>query len=322
MKTIFASRDVAIPEGGEYLAVKCATSLGLCCTYFWHAIALAAYAALPQRKRSVAISSVNILHNSSSAAAVYRANGNDDAEIMTQFRLLPALHTHAVTVSVASRTVTVTGPKGTLQRAFKSINFAAQVRGKRSMRVDMWFGNRQEMACLRTVTTHIENMIAGVTKGYTYKMRFAYAHFPINVTLSKGTEKSADGKEIATNFVEVRNFLGERRLRKIRMHDGVTVKRTEGVKDEIVLEGMDLEKVSGSAALIHESTLIRNKDIRCVAFMHGGVVRRNTFMPLVRSPARLVGTCTPFFPIFACRKFLDGLYVSEKGKTGAVVSVL
>jgi large subunit ribosomal protein L9e len=78
-----------------------------------------------------------------------------------------------VTVAVSARTVTVKGPRGTLVREFKGNNFAANVLGKRTMRVDMWFGNRAELACLRTITTHIENMITGVTKGFQYKMRFA-----------------------------------------------------------------------------------------------------------------------------------------------------
>lgn len=181
----------------------------------------------------------------------------------------------AVTVTVGGRTVTVKGPRGELKREFKSVNFAAQLRGKHTLKVDIWFGNRLEKACLRTICTHIENMITGVTKGYTYKIRAAYAHFPINVVLGKADDRAA---------VEVRNFLGERRVRRVTLHPGVKIeKTTSGVKDEYVLTGNDIEKVSGSAALLHESCLVRNKDIR---------------------------------------KFLDGIYVSEKGATGAEKSVV
>lgn len=186
----------------------------------------------------------------------------------------PSLSVPAVTITAGGRTVTVKGPKGSLTREFKSINFAVEVRGKKSLRVDMWFGNRKQKACLRTVCTHIQNMITGVTKGFTYKMRYAYAHFPINVTLAK---------EGARDVIEIRNFLGERRLRRVVLHEGVKITKSDATKDELVLVGNDLEKVSGSAALIHESCLVRNKDIR---------------------------------------KFLDGMYVSEKGATGALVSVV
>ena len=37
------------------------------------------------------------------------------------------------------------------------------------------------------VCSHIENLITGVTKGFLYKMRFVYAHFPINVSLTDRT---------------------------------------------------------------------------------------------------------------------------------------
>jgi ribosomal protein L6P/L9E len=34
----------------------------------------------------------------------------------------------------------------------------------------------------------INNLIIGVTKGFKYKMRYVYAHFPINVNLDKNNE--------------------------------------------------------------------------------------------------------------------------------------
>lgn len=58
-----------------------------------------------------------------------------------------------------------------------------------------------QLACIRTICSHIENMITGVTKGYLYKMRFCYMHFPINVAITGRT-------------VEIRNFLGEKRVRR------------------------------------------------------------------------------------------------------------
>lgn len=58
-----------------------------------------------------------------------------------------------------------------------------------------------QLACIRTICSHVENMITGVTKGYLYKMRFCYAHFPINVSITGRT-------------VEIRNFLGEKRVRR------------------------------------------------------------------------------------------------------------
>ena len=52
--------------------------------------------------------------------------------------------------------------------------------------VEKWFGLRKELAAVRTVCSHIQNLIKGVTKGYKYKMRAVYAHFPINCAISEG----------------------------------------------------------------------------------------------------------------------------------------
>ena len=59
-------------------------------------------------------------------------------------------------------------------------------------------GDRKHVAALRTVKSLIANLITGVTKGYKYKMRFVYAHFPINVNIIK-----KDGQD----YVEIRKFL-------------------------------------------------------------------------------------------------------------------
>merc|ERR1712008_366702 len=101
------------------------------------------------------------------------------------------------------------------------------------IRVDLWFANRKQLACVRTICSHIENMIIGVTQGFLYKMRFVYSHFPINV-------------DVKGNHVE----------------------------DQIELSGNDIALVSLTAARIQQGTNIRHKDLR---------------------------------------KFLDGIYVSEKG---------
>jgi len=94
-------------------------------------------------------------------------------------------------------------------------------------------------------------------------MRYVYAHFPINVITDKGGRT-----------VEIRNFLGERVVRIVDLLDGVTAAISTATKDELILSGNDIEKVSQSAANIQQSTAVKNKDIR---------------------------------------KFLDGIYVSERG---------
>ena len=104
----------------------------------------------------------------------------------------------------------------------------------RKLRIDMWFSNRKQTAYLKTVMGHIKNMFKGVTCGYLYKMKAVYAHFPINISTSE-----------ENTVVEIRNFLGEKYTRTVNMRPGVTCCST-GTKDEIKVEGNDLELVSQS----------------------------------------------------------------------------
>ena len=86
---------------------------------------------------------------------------------------------------------------------------------------------------------------------------------PINFTIDKSGQKC-----------EIRNFLGEKVVRKVDALEGVKVVRSSDVKDEIVVSGNSIENVSKTCALISMVCTVKRKDIR---------------------------------------KFLDGIYVSEKG---------
>ena len=71
-----------------------------------------------------------------------------------------------VTVSVKSRVIVVTGPRGTLTKNVRHINMDVRlVKGKSNkVTLAVWQGNRKHVACLRTVKSLITNMITGVTK--------------------------------------------------------------------------------------------------------------------------------------------------------------
>ena len=160
----------------------------------------------------------------------------------------------AVTIEVNARVVTVTGERGSITREFKHQNIDMQhMTEARKIRVDLWFGNRKQLACIRTICSHIENMVKGVQIGFLYKMRFVYSHFPINVSLVDGPK----GKT-----VEIRNFMGEKRVRKIPLLPGVDAERSKDVKDQLELSGIDITKVSLAAAQVQQMTNIRHKDIR------------------------------------------------------------
>lgn len=205
-------------------------------------------------------------------SGMLRADFHNDIYFVTHTMMLCPF---SVQVSIKSRTIHVKGPLGELTRDFKHIamdmrickgadimDFLKDPQEERTyVKVDLWFANRKQLASCRTVCSHIENMFVGVTRGFIYKLRAVYSHFPINVTLSGNT-------------VEIRNFLGEKRVRKVELFPGVKYTRSDAVKDQIELTGIDITAVSLTAAQIQQATNIRNKDLR---------------------------------------KFLDGIYVAEKG---------
>ena len=166
--------------------------------------------------------------------------------------------------------VSVKGPRGDLSLNMRKFNRLVDIKtvsGGKKVRLDIWHATRKELACLRSLSAKIENMIVGVTKGFLYKMRFVYNHFPIN----SGIE---DGGKVLT----IRNFLGEKRMRTIRMLDGVTIVKSKDVKDEVQISGNDVDKVSLSASQIYDSCKVRNKDIR--KFLDGVYISERTNIEL------------------------------------------
>ena len=128
-------------------------------------------------------------------------------------------------------------------------------------------------------------------------MRYVYAHFPINVNIDKNPETDLYEVEIRWRSLPpplafllshptpcpfqcqlltppTSNFIGEKIVRRVTMLPGVDVEASKNQKDELQLTGNSLENVSQSAADIQQICRVKNKDIR---------------------------------------KFLDGLYVSERG---------
>ncbi|KAL9068230.1 MAG: hypothetical protein Q9161_006363 [Pseudevernia consocians] len=172
-----------------------------------------------------------------------------------------------VKVHIKSRIVSVEGPRGKLVKDMSHLSVCFSHPSRNTINIELHHGARKNVATLRTVKSLINNLIIGVTKGFKYKMRYVYAHFPINVNIEKNSETGLYD-------VEIRNFIGEKIIRRVTMLPGVDVEASKNQKDELQLTGNSLENVSQSAADIQQICQVKNKDIR---------------------------------------KFLDGLYVSERG---------
>lgn len=150
-----------------------------------------------------------------------------------------------VDVSLAGRKVTVKGDKGTLTRDFSYVPISIDANGK-TIRVWAEWPRKKEASLVGTIHSHIQNMISGVQKGFSYKLKIVFSHFPISVKVQGKT-------------VLIENFTGERRARKAKIVGDVQVKVQS---DDIVVQGLNLEDVSQTAANIEQATKVKKKDPR------------------------------------------------------------
>lgn len=150
-----------------------------------------------------------------------------------------------VKVNVNKMLVEVSGPLGQLSKDFSGYPVSINVIGD-EVEVSALWPKRREKAYVGTVAAHIRNMIRGVAKGFTYKLKVVYAHFPVSV-------------KVSGDRVLVENFMGERspRVAKIVGKTKVIVKG-----DDVIVQGINLEEVSQTAANIEQATRIKDRDPR------------------------------------------------------------
>jgi len=144
-----------------------------------------------------------------------------------------------------AKTLKVTGPKGSLQRILEHPSIDIKKSGDK-IKISCILPKKKEKALVGTFISHIKNMIQGVTTGFEYKMKTVYSHFPIKTTLKD--------KEVIID-----NFLGEKYPRKAIIYGDTSV---EIKGDELILTGIDIEKVSQTAANIERATRVKKRDRR------------------------------------------------------------
>jgi len=150
-----------------------------------------------------------------------------------------------VDVSMDGKKISFKGSKGSLTRDFSFAPVAIEGEGK-NIRIWAKWPRKKEAALVGTIYSHIQNMITGVTRGYSYKLKIVFSHFPISVKVQDKT-------------VLIENFTGERRARRVKTLGDVKVKVEA---EDIIVEGVNLEEVSQTAANIEQATRVRRKDPR------------------------------------------------------------
>ena len=151
----------------------------------------------------------------------------------------------SVEVGVKGRAVTVRGEEGELTRDFSHAPVSIRLEGN-VVKVQARWPRKREAALVGTVCSHIRNMIVGVTEGFTYRLKIVFSHFPISVKVQGKT-------------VVIENFTGERSPRKAKiMGDAKVVIKGE----DIIVQGINIEDVSQTAANIERATKVKRKDPR------------------------------------------------------------
>ncbi|MBD3186585.1 50S ribosomal protein L6 [Candidatus Bathyarchaeota archaeon] len=154
-----------------------------------------------------------------------------------------------VSFKLEGKQLEITGPRGTVGRDFRHAkNIQLSVVNEDTIAISAKLPKRKELALVGTLEGHIKNMISGVTKGFTYKLKIVYSHFPITVKVNK-----------KSNNVEIQNFIGERGHRVVPIRGDVNIKTT---KEDVIIEGSDKELVGQNAANIQLKCKIKDKDLR------------------------------------------------------------
>ncbi len=150
-----------------------------------------------------------------------------------------------VEVNLEGKRVTIKGVKGTLTRDFSQAPISMELQNK-TIRVWANWPRKKESALVGTVYAHINNMITGVRKGFTYKLKIVFSHFPISV-------------KVQNKIVLIENFTGERNPRRAKIIGDAKVKVSG---EDIIVQGINLEDVSQTAANIEQATKVKRKDPR------------------------------------------------------------
>ena len=150
-----------------------------------------------------------------------------------------------VNVTIDRMKVAVSGPLGLLQRELWYPGVTIKKTDSQLV-VESGDQRKEQLAILGTFESHLKNMITGVTKGYEYKMKMVYSHFPIQL--------KTEGNQLL-----IGNFLGEKKSRKASIlgNTKVTIKG-----DQVIINGVDKEEVGQTAANIQQATRIRGFDPR------------------------------------------------------------
>ena len=150
-----------------------------------------------------------------------------------------------VTVTNVKGLVTVKGPKGEVAKMMKDPTVSITIKDS-TVEISSKKGTKRQKRMLYTFLAHPNTMVKGVQEPYQYKLKICSGHFPMNVS-------------IQGDIMSVKNFLGEKSPRTIKLKKGATVK-IDG--DQILVESPSKELAGQQASDIELLTAKSNRDLR------------------------------------------------------------
>jgi large subunit ribosomal protein L6 len=154
-----------------------------------------------------------------------------------------------VEASVEGFKVKVTGKLGTLERDFYNRGTASFIKLEKTPEGIKILGKddkKKVKALVGTVNAHLNSMFNGVSQGYKYSLKVHFVHYPMSLE-QKG------------NIIIVKNYMGEKGNRKLKIPEGVKV---QIVKQDITLTGINKELVGQAAANFEIATKHTKNDRR------------------------------------------------------------
>jgi large subunit ribosomal protein L6 len=142
-------------------------------------------------------------------------------------------------------TIKVKGARGEVKRTIDDPLITVKVEGN-EVQIIGEGSTKRERRKTGTWKSHISNMLKGSQEGHVYTLKICSGHFPMNVS-------------VTDNEFVVKNFLGEKVPRKLRIKQGATVK-VEG--DTITVESVYKEVAGQTAADLEQLCKIRGRDSR------------------------------------------------------------
>lgn len=149
-----------------------------------------------------------------------------------------------IEIKLEGNKISLKGEKGETFRDFRHPKIQVEIKDSK-VSFKSKNATKREKTMVGTFKAHLKNLFKGVKEGHVYKLKICSGHFPMNVTLNN-------------NLFSVKNFLGEKTPRTVKIREGVNVK----IDGEIIeVESTNKELAGQTAADIEQLMKITDRDI-------------------------------------------------------------